>query len=260
MKVLIVLAHPRENSLVYSLKDKFEQGLIEGGHQVTTLDLFKIGFDPVLRQDDEPQWDQGEQVFSEEVHREMERINQHDAVVFCFPLYWSVMPAIMKGYLDRVFNFGYAYAHDRSTTMKLNKIFFMTTAGVSEEGFKKRNHIEFLNHYFNNVIAGYCHIKNSKLRIFDDVRNKKRDTEVHLPQAYQDGLDFDKCENNKNDEVAKYLNGRYISPVEAAWRLFEFAMHEESSSVSPLAAYLENEQPNGQVLLKKPLFLPLVTL
>ncbi|KAL7328776.1 hypothetical protein PS15p_206993 [Mucor circinelloides] len=43
---------------------------------------------------------------------------------------------------------------------------------------------------------------------------------------------------------AKYLNGRYISPVEAAaWRLFEFPMHEESPSVSPLAVHLENEQP-----------------
>ncbi|CAO0789284.1 unnamed protein product [Mucor circinelloides] len=192
MKVLIVLAHPRENSLVYSIKDKFEQGLIDGGHQVTTLDLFKIGFDPVLRQEDEPQWDEEEQVFSEEVHREMERIDQHDAVVFCFPLYWSVMPAIMKGYLDRVFNFGYAHAHDRPITMKLDKMFFMTTAGATKEALDKRNHVEFLNHYFNNVIAGYCHVKNSRVKIFDDSRSKKRATDVHLPQAYQEGLDFDK--------------------------------------------------------------------
>ena len=48
---------------------------------------------------------------------------------------------------------------------------------------------------------------------------------------------------NQNDEVAKYLNGRYISPVEAVWRLFEFAIHKESPSISPLAAHLENEQP-----------------
>ncbi|KAK4510430.1 uncharacterized protein ATC70_012169 [Mucor velutinosus] len=47
----------------------------------------------------------------------------------------------------------------------------------------------------------------------------------------------------QNNEVAKYLNGRYISPVEAAWRLFEFPMHEESPSVTPLAVHLENEQP-----------------
>ncbi|KAL7309971.1 hypothetical protein PS15m_012253 [Mucor circinelloides] len=43
------------------------------------------------------------------------------------------------------------------------------------------------------------------------------------------------------DEVAKYLNGRYISPVEAAYRLFEFPMHEESPAVTPLAIHLEME-------------------
>ncbi len=44
---------------------------------------------------------------------------------------------------------------------------------------------------------------------------------------------------NENDEIAKYLNGRYISPVEAAYRLFEFPMHEESPAVTPLAIHLE---------------------
>ena len=46
---------------------------------------------------------------------------------------------------------------------------------------------------------------------------------------------------NENDEIAKYLNGRYISPVEAAYRLFEFPMHEESPAVTPLAIHLEME-------------------
>ncbi|KAK4521041.1 Isochorismatase domain-containing protein [Mucor velutinosus] len=47
----------------------------------------------------------------------------------------------------------------------------------------------------------------------------------------------------QNDECAKYLNGRYISPCEAVWRLKEFPMHEESPPVTTLAIHLENEQP-----------------
>ncbi|KAF1804693.1 flavoprotein-like protein [Mucor lusitanicus] len=192
MKVLIVLAHPRENSLVHSVKNKFEQGLIDSGHQVTTLDLFKVGFDPVLREEDEPHYDREEQVFSKEVHEEMERINQHDALVFVFPLYWSNMPAIMKGYIDRVLNLGYAYSPWSSNTMKVKKVFWMTTTGASEAIHNKRDHITFLKYYFNKVIAGYCKIENSRVKIFDDALNKELAINNHLPQAYQEGLDFDK--------------------------------------------------------------------
>jgi putative NADPH-quinone reductase len=192
MKVLIVLAHHRENSLVHSVKNKFEKGLTDSGHQVTTLDLFKVGFDPVLREEDEPHYDQVEQKFSPEVHEEMERINQHDAIVFVFPMYWSNMPAIMKGYLDRVWNLGFAYSYLSPNTMKVKKVFFMTTTGASEEIFIKRDHIKFINHYFNNVVAGYCKVENSRVKIFDDAHNEEFVINNHLPQAYQEGLDFDK--------------------------------------------------------------------
>ncbi|KAK4519949.1 Phosphorelay intermediate protein [Mucor velutinosus] len=192
MKVLIVLAHPRENSLVHSIKKKFEQGLVDSGHQVTTLDLFKVGFDPVLREEDEPHYDREEQVFSEQVNTEMERINQHDALVFVFPLYWSNMPAIMKGYLDRVFNLGFAYAPWGSTTMKVKKVFFMITTGASEALLNKRDHIPFLKYYFNEVVAGYCKIENSRVKLFDDAHNTDLAINNHLPRAYQEGLEFDK--------------------------------------------------------------------
>ncbi|KAL9555024.1 hypothetical protein MBANPS3_002534, partial [Mucor bainieri] len=193
MKVLIVLAHHREDSLVYSIKSKFEQGLIDGGHQVTTLDLFKVGFDPVLREEDEPHFDREEQVFSKEVHQEMDRINQHDALVFAFPMYWSNMPAIMKGYIDRVLNLGFAYAYLGPSTMKTKKVFFMTTTGASEEIFRHRgDHTKFLSYYFNKVIAGYCHLDNSRLKIFDDAHNEEFVVNTHLPQAYKEGLEFDK--------------------------------------------------------------------
>ena len=48
---------------------------------------------------------------------------------------------------------------------------------------------------------------------------------------------------NENDEIEKYLNGRYISPVEAAWRIFEFPMHEETPSVTQLAVHLLENSP-----------------
>lgn len=50
-------------------------------------------------------------------------------------------------------------------------------------------------------------------------------------------------ENEKNDEIKKYLNGRYISPVEAMWKINEYPMHEEDSCVYQLPVHLPGEQP-----------------
>ena len=192
MKVLIVLAHPRDDSLVYSIKNEFEKGLKDSGHEVNTLDLYKIGFDPVLREQDEPKFSEETHAYTEEVYREMERINEHDAVVFAFPLYWSTLPAIMKGYIDRVWNYRFAYGIGNPTTMKLNKVFWIATTGATESNLTKRNIIEFVNHYFNVIVAGYCNIKNSRVKLFHDTHNKELVIENHIPKAYQQGLDFDK--------------------------------------------------------------------
>ena len=49
--------------------------------------------------------------------------------------------------------------------------------------------------------------------------------------------------SSKNDEIKRYLNGRYISPVEAVWRLMEFPMHEEFPTVYQLPVHLPGDQP-----------------
>jgi hypothetical protein len=46
-----------------------------------------------------------------------------------------------------------------------------------------------------------------------------------------------------NDEIGRYLQGRYIGPTEAVWRLFEFPMHEEAPPVTHLAIHLPGKQP-----------------
>jgi putative NADPH-quinone reductase len=100
----------------------------------------------------------------------------------------------MKGYIDRVWNYRFAYGHghSHSTKMKLDKVFCIATTGASEDVLTKRKAIEFINHYFNNVIAAYCGIKSSKVKLFHDSFNKELITEEHIPEAYQQGLSFDK--------------------------------------------------------------------
>ena len=74
MRTLLVLSHPRRHSLCGAVADVFATSLAANGHAVERADLAAEGFDPVVREADEPDWDNPRKVYSPEVRREMERI------------------------------------------------------------------------------------------------------------------------------------------------------------------------------------------
>lgn len=109
MNVLTVVSHPRTNSLTFAVAGRFIQGLEESGHEAELLDLHRIGFNPVMWEADEPDWSNPTKRYSPEVEAEMERMKRHDALAFVFPVWWFGMPAMLKGYIDRVWNQGFVY-------------------------------------------------------------------------------------------------------------------------------------------------------
>ena len=109
MKTLLVIAHPRRSSLTGQVADAFSEVAQTNGHTIETADLAQERFDPVLREEDEPDWDNPDKVYSEDVRREMQRVERNDATVMVFPVYWWSMPALLKGWIDRVWNNGWAY-------------------------------------------------------------------------------------------------------------------------------------------------------
>src|SRR5262245_29894305 len=104
MKVLLVSAHVRDSSLTRAVADAFAAEGAENGHEVERADLMAEGFDPVLREVDEPDWDNPDKRYSVEVQREMARIERNEATVMVFPVWWWSMPALLKGWIDRVWN------------------------------------------------------------------------------------------------------------------------------------------------------------
>ncbi|KAI7908011.1 NAD(P)H oxidoreductase [Cokeromyces recurvatus] len=192
-KILIVLSHHRENSLTYQIKSQIEKGLKASGHEVVdTLDLFKENFNPILREPDEPQWSEPEQHFSEEVNKEMERLLKYDSIIFVFPMYWFGMPAMLKGYVERVWNYGFAYGAP-DTKLKSKKVLWCPLAGASAEVFRKYKYDDMVNHYFNVAIAGFCGIQNSKVNcFFRSNHNTPEGFQKLIEEGYRVGLEFDK--------------------------------------------------------------------
>ncbi len=162
MKTLIVLAHPRRDSLTARVADIFVDGLDRAGHPVEFADLVAEGFDPVLRAPDEPDWDDPRKLYPEDVQREMARVERNDASLLVFPVYWWSVPAVLKGWIDRVWNHGWAYG-DRSFPQR--RVWMVGVAGTSAEGFAKRGYDRSISTQLETGLLDYCGVAERRFEL-----------------------------------------------------------------------------------------------
>ena len=111
MKNLIVYAHPNSGSLNHFFKQTVLESLQESGEEIAVRDLNEINFNPVLSLEDMNGQRMG--TVADDVKTEQDFITWADRIIFIYPIWWTGMPAIMKGYIDRVFSYGFAYRYDQ---------------------------------------------------------------------------------------------------------------------------------------------------
>ncbi|WP_372089115.1 NAD(P)H-dependent oxidoreductase [Tistrella mobilis] len=112
MHALIVLSHPDPGSLTHAVAARIADGVTEAGHSATRADLAAEGFDPRFSAADFAAH-RGRAPIPVDIRAEQQRIDQADALVLVYPVYWWSMPGLLKGWIDRVFSNGWAY-DDRS--------------------------------------------------------------------------------------------------------------------------------------------------
>ncbi|MDX0432252.1 flavodoxin family protein [Sinorhizobium medicae] len=113
MRILLVLAHPLENSFAASVARTAKESLEAKGHTVDLLDLYRDGFDPRLTVAEHGSYFD-ERYDSSEVSVWVDRLKAADGLMLVFPQWWFNFPAILKGFFDRVFAPGVAFDHDRA--------------------------------------------------------------------------------------------------------------------------------------------------
>ncbi|BAZ11629.1 putative NAD(P)H quinone reductase [Calothrix sp. NIES-4071] len=123
MNVLIVLAHPEPKSFNASLKDLAVSVLTEQGHNVQVSDLYAMKWKAVADAEDFLDIQNGERLSyareskhafvthtqSLNIEAEQRKLLWADAIIFQLPLWWFTMPAILKGWFERVYAYGFAY-------------------------------------------------------------------------------------------------------------------------------------------------------
>ena len=150
MNVLIVFAHPESKSFNGALFDTAVKTLSAAGHTVATSDLYRMGFNPIsdrrnftstkdadfLKLQIEEMHATEVGGFSPDIEVELQKVEHADLMIWQFPLWWFGLPAILKGWVDRVFAMGrtYGYGHIYATGVFKGKraLLSLTTGGPKE--------------------------------------------------------------------------------------------------------------------------------
>lgn len=132
MKVLVIFAHPVETSFNAALHGIVIDELKKAGHEVDDCDLYAEGFDPVLTRDERINYQDTDKNIVP-VRSYAERLRWADALVLCFPVWNYGFPAILKGFLDRVFLPGVSFTLVNDTWSpslhNIRKVVAVTTYG-----------------------------------------------------------------------------------------------------------------------------------
>ncbi|MFE6404257.1 NAD(P)H oxidoreductase [Streptomyces alboflavus] len=154
-KVLLVTGHPRPDSLTAQLVRRARERLTAEGHTVDLLDLVAEGFDPRMTPADEPDWADPDKQYSPEVRAHMRRIADADAIVVVFPLWWFGLPALLKGWIDRVWNHGFAYGN-RKKLLARKRMLWLGLVSYDEARFAELGFADAVTLTLGKGVSEFC--------------------------------------------------------------------------------------------------------
>lgn len=172
MKVLYIYAHPEPKSFNGALKYTALAALQERRYEVKLSDLYAMKFDPILKSSDFLERKKPDVfnpflealnasrtgAFAPDIKEEMEKVKWADLLIFQFPIYFTFMPAIMKGWIDRVLAPGFGFNPITNSAyntglFKGKSVMLVTTTGAPKEMYSEggahgdlNKHLESITH------------------------------------------------------------------------------------------------------------------
>ncbi|WP_095155059.1 NAD(P)H-dependent oxidoreductase [Pseudomonas sp. Irchel 3E13] len=154
MHALIVVAHPDTGSLTHRVAAELAHGVAE--HHVFELaDLSAEGFDPRYNPEDLALF-RNQAAVPADVLAEQARIDRADALVLVYPVYWWSFPALLKGWIDRVFTSGWAYDQAEQGLLQRLPVHLVAIAGAGPRTYDKHGYAVAMHTQIEHGIFGYC--------------------------------------------------------------------------------------------------------
>ncbi|WP_011582613.1 MULTISPECIES: NAD(P)H oxidoreductase [Chelativorans] len=158
-RIHIIWAHPRRDSLTGRVVNAISTEAQQLGMKIVELDLYRSGFDPVLEPEDEPDFTNPHKRYSDEVLELAGSLTGSDAAIIVFPVWWYSLPAMLKGYIDRVWNYGLLYGNGKR--LPFSAIRWVALVGGGETRFVREHKDRYMEDLLNDGIAIYCGVENS---------------------------------------------------------------------------------------------------
>lgn len=188
MHVLIVLDHPSPGSFSAEAARRFAAGAQAAGHSTELADLHAEAFDPRWRMADE----EGENARQAppDILAEQARIERADAICLVFPLFWWGMPAMLKGWVDRVWCWGWAYDQLDDPEISLQRprsLVLLIPAGARSDEMEAQGYTAALETAWIKGTFGYFGFTRREMVLLNGSTGSKARRERLLAHAFEAG-------------------------------------------------------------------------
>ena len=188
-RVLVILGHPSEQSFCAALANEYVESAKRSGHEVRLLRLGALHFDPVLREG----YNQVQPLEPDLLNAQVD-ITWSEHLVFVYPIWWGGIPALMKGFLDRVLlpGFAFQYRKGKSFPDKLltgKTAHLLVTMDTPAWYYRWVYRMPGL-HQMRKTTLAFCGINTRTTLTFGPVIDstaKQRDTWLHQARALAQG-------------------------------------------------------------------------
>ena len=160
MKHLVVICHPRRKSFTQAIAHRYVEALEALGNEVVIRDLYRLHFDPVLGERE--LLDTNKRVAPRAIRTEQRHIEEAGAVAFFYPLWWAFMPAMMKGYIDRVLSFSFAYeikGYEMIPRLSGKRALIFTSSGADMDYLESSGQWQAMQRLEKDHILALCGIE-----------------------------------------------------------------------------------------------------
>jgi NAD(P)H dehydrogenase (quinone) len=157
MKHAIILAHPARRSMNRAIADAYAEAAERHGHEVILRDLYAMRFDPRLSAAEIP----GPRAprFRPDVRRERDLLADVEVFAFVYPIWFNGPPAILKGYVDRVFGMGFGFEPAVGGTeprLRGRELISFTTSGSPDFWMRDTGALSGLTRLFDAHLGAVC--------------------------------------------------------------------------------------------------------
>jgi NAD(P)H dehydrogenase (quinone) len=157
MKHLIVYCHPNPKSFSHAIQETAADASRAKGCDTVVRDLYAQGFDPVLKASDFEAFRSGK--IPADIAEEQKHVAWADLITFVYPIWWTGLPAVIKGYIDRVFSNGFAFSYGEAGPVGLLKgkrAVLFTPMGTPNPFYEQSGMLNALHLTSDTGILAFC--------------------------------------------------------------------------------------------------------